>query len=210
MPVNRVGRVSLLAGFAVLQLGAAACSGKPTQVNGAVKSKNALDAQADSADQVLYGVRAVLTDQGETKGILVADRGYIFEDGTRIELRGVNVTFIDSLGIKQALMTAVSGTYLLPLARVEVRGKVLVVGTDGRRLQSEHLVFDLTRNIITGAGAYTRSDSVPKRQSSGVGFEFEPKLTKPKPPPIVPSAKATPSKSSPAKSPPKAKSVKPS
>ena len=187
MSTHRVGRCSVTAVVIASLLGAANCTGNPTVATNATKSRTAQDAQADSADQILYGVHAVLTDQGATKGMLSADRGYVFEDGTRIELRGVTVTFLDPVGITHAVMTSATGTYRLRQARFEVRGNVLVVAVGGRQLRSEQVVFDLTRNVLVGTAAYVRNDSTPKRETKGVGFEFAPTLTQP-PTPILPKA----------------------
>ena len=185
---RRPTRLLLVGVLAVSQLGVGTCSKPTSATTKSASSKGPVDAQADSADQVLYGVRAVLTDQGVTKGILVADRGYVFEDGTRLELRGLTVTFLDTLGIASGTLTAKSGTYLLKVAHVDARGAAVVAALGGRKLQSETLRFALGRNVISGAGPYTLTDSAPKRQTSGVGFELEPRLTKvPKSSPLKPA-----------------------
>ncbi len=179
MSAYRRVRWGVVAVLATLQLGAAKCTGTTGASAKTSKARSAPDAQADSADQVLYGVRAVLTDHGVTKAMLVADRGYVFEDGTRMEARGVTVTMIDSAGVRGAVMTAQRGTYLLLRARFESRGQVLVRGVDGRQLQTERLVFDLARNLLVGDSAYVLSDSIPKRKTTGVAFELDPRLMKP-------------------------------
>ena len=179
MPVYSRVRWGVLAVVVTLQLGVAKCASKPGVSSRARNTKVAPDPQADSADQVLYGVRAVLTDHGVTKAMLVADRGYVFEDGTRMEARGVTVTMIDSAGVKGAVMTAQRSTYHLLRARFESRGQVVVRGVDGRQLHTERLVFDLARNLLVGDSAYVLSDSIPKRKTTGVAFELDPKLRKP-------------------------------
>jgi hypothetical protein len=175
--VQRIGRL-LLPGALVMSILAAGPCVTSKSSSAAKTAKGVADAQADSADQVLYGVHATLTDQGVKKGLVVADRGYVFEDGTRIEMRGITVTFLDTLGIETAHMTAATGTYRLAQAHVDARGKVVVATPGGRKLESETLRFDLVRNVVSGNGAYTLSDSVPKRRSTGTAFEFEPRLVK--------------------------------
>ena len=179
MPTYRRVRWSVVAVVVTLQLGVAKCASKPGVSSRARNAKIAADPQADSADQVLYGVRAVLTNHGVTKAMLVADRGYVFEDGTRMEARGVTVTMIDSAGVRGAVLTAQRSTYLLLRARFESRGQVVVHGVDGRQLHTERLVFDLARNLLIGDSAYVLSDSIPKRKTTGVAFELDPKLMKP-------------------------------
>jgi len=48
---------------------------------------------ADSAEQVMVGVRMLLTDRGVQRGELFADTAYVFDDQTRFELRKVRATF---------------------------------------------------------------------------------------------------------------------
>src|SRR5207244_7008487 len=49
---------------------------------------------ADSADQVMYGARFVLNDQGLQRAHMNADTAYFFDDNTRIEFENLDITFI--------------------------------------------------------------------------------------------------------------------
>ena len=188
---RRLGRASAVAILAALFMGASKCSPASGVTPTRASVKASTDPQADSADQVAYGVHAVLTANGITRGIMDADRGYSFEDGTRLELRGIRVTFVDSVGVKGAVMTARQGTHFLLRSRLESRGQVVVAGgAGGRQLQTERLVFDLSRNVLVGDTVFALSDSIAKRKTTGAQFELDPKLMKPAKP--RPSAASTP------------------
>lgn len=129
----------------------------------------------DSADQIAFGVRTVLTDQGVSKGVLLADTAFSYDDGTRLELRRLNLTFYTSTGIQDGVMTSRAGTYNMRLSRIDARGDVVVIRDDGKRLTSQQLVFDQIRNQFFTDSAFVLNE--PNRVLSGVGFETDPRLT---------------------------------
>ena len=179
LSATRVGRLSLLGCAAVLQLGAAKCG---QRVGGsAATAPIALNATpVDSAEQVMFSARAVLTDRGVTHGTLLADTARVFAEGARHELRRVNLTFTDTLGASTGVLTAQGGTYDALHGQVALRGQVLIVAADGRRLQTESLTYDVTRNVIRTDQPYTLTEG--KRTNPGTGFEWTPALkTLPKP-----------------------------
>ena len=97
-------RALLMCALAVV--GAVACSQKKQPP---VAAHSPL---ADSADQVMYGMRFVLTDKGLNRALLESDTAYFFDENTRIELEKVHTTFL------RATMLFVR---LLNLPRSEVR-----------------------------------------------------------------------------------------
>jgi LPS export ABC transporter protein LptC len=129
----------------------------------------------DSADQMIFGFRALLHDQGISKGLLLSDRATSFEDGSRLELDRVNLTFYTKLGHKDGVLTSRTGTYSTRLSRLEARGDVIVKREDGRTLTSPQLVYDQARNQIFTDSAFTFVQ--PSGQLSGIGFESDPRLT---------------------------------
>jgi LPS export ABC transporter protein LptC len=161
----------LLAGVTVL--GAAKCpsSAKATTVTARAK-KSALP---DSADQVIFGGSTILTNQGVSNGHLLSDTMFVYDDGARLDLRRVNLTFYTSLGVKDGLLTSRTGTYNSRLSRLEARGDVVVVREDGKRLNTPQLVFDQARNQIFSDSTFTLIE--PSRQLTGIGFESDPKFT---------------------------------
>lgn len=131
-------------------------------------------ALADSADQVMYGARFNLTDQGVLHAQLVADTAYFFDDNTRVELMHVNSTFFTSVGVKNAVLTSRRGTYHTGTGMMVARGDVLVNSEDGRRLRSEELKYDQSRNEISSDSAFSLTE--PDRRLEGIGFRSDPNL----------------------------------
>jgi LPS export ABC transporter protein LptC len=156
-----------------LVLGGAKCPrGKQASAKKPVAARSTIP---DSADQVINGLRALLNDQGVSKGLLLSDTAYSYEDGTRLELHRVNLTFFTPQGVRDGVLTSRSGTYNKRLSTLEARGDVIVKRDDGRTLTSQRLVYDRARNQIFTDSAFTLVE--PSRQLTGIGFESDPKLT---------------------------------
>jgi LPS export ABC transporter protein LptC len=133
-----------------------------------------MSAMADSADQVMFRARTLLTDQGLLRAELLADTAYFFDENTRIELRTVQTTFFTSTGAKDAVLTSREGTYNTRQNRMEARGNVVVVSQDGRRLESPVLRYDQTKNEISSDTNFTVTET--NRRFGGIGFTADPNL----------------------------------
>jgi len=131
-------------------------------------------ALADSADQIMYGARFNLTDQGVLHAQLVADTAYFFDDNTRVELTRVNSTFFTTTGLKSAVLTSRRGTYHTNTGQMIAWGDVVVNSEDGRHLRSEELKYDQTRNEISSDSAFVLTE--PERRLEGIGFRSDPNL----------------------------------
>lgn len=129
---------------------------------------------ADSADQVMYGAKFNLTDQGVLHAQLHADTAYFFDDNTRVELLRVNSTFFTTVGVKNAVLTSHRGTYHTASGLMEAFGDVVVVSEDGRRLQTQQLRYDQARNEISSDSAFVLTE--PNRRLEGIGFRSDPNL----------------------------------
>jgi LPS export ABC transporter protein LptC len=164
-----MARVLTLLAAALLALGACDESGT------APRPADAL--LPDSAEQLGWGVRIRLTNESVARGELLADTTYTYDNGNRFELRVVNVTFFDGLGERDGQLTAREGTYNKRLNRLEARGNVVVVRSDGRRLETAQLVYDELRNQIFSDSAFVLNEP-PRRQITGMGFESDPQLTR--------------------------------
>ncbi len=171
--VFRMARFTVAAAAAAAVLGTAACSqsGKKTTVVSKAR-KNALP---DSADQRIVGLRTVMQDRGVSKGLLLSDTAFTYEEGTRLELRRVNATFYTSMGLPDGVLTSKAGTYNTRQSRLEARGDVVIVRQDGKRLTSQQVVFDQIRNQVFTDSAFVLNE--PDRLLSGIGFESDPQLT---------------------------------
>lgn len=165
--MKRGAFIALAALMGALTLGA--CDkGKKTPV--AINS-----VMADSADQVLFKARSLLTDRGLLRAELLADTGFFFDENTRIELVVVQVTFFTQQGAKSSVLTSKEGTYNTRHSRMEARGNVVVVSVDGRRLVSEQLRYDQQRNEISSDSAFVLTE--PGRVLRGIGFVSDPDMT---------------------------------
>ena len=131
---------------------------------------------ADSAEQVMLGVRMLLTDRGVQRGELFADTGYVFEDQTRFELRKVRATFNTSTGTKDGVLSADRGTYNQRESKLEGFGNVVIVTTEGKRLTSPHMRYMQVVNEVSSDSAFTLVE--PGRNVSGIGFRADPQLTR--------------------------------
>lgn len=129
----------------------------------------------DSANQVLFGVRFFLTDGGLRRAELTADTAFMYDENTRTELRVVHTTFYKVSGEKDAVLTSRAGSYNVRLGSMEARGNVVVVSTDGRKLESPHLRYDPNRNEIASDSAFTITES-GGRITEGIGFVGDPDL----------------------------------
>ena len=128
---------------------------------------------ADSADQVMFGARAILTDKGLMRAELFGDTAYFFDDNTRVEMRTVKTNFFTTAGAQSAVLTSKEGTYRTQ-GSMEARGDVVVVSTDGRRLTTPQLRFDQSRNEISSDSAFVLTE--PGRRVAGVGFVSDPNM----------------------------------
>ena len=138
-----------------------------------VKSGNTM---ADSAEQVMLGVRSLLTDRGVQRGEMFADTAYVFDDQTRFELRKVRATFNTSTGTKDGVLSADRGRYNLREQRLEGFGNVVIVTTEGKRLTSPHIRYLQGINEVSSDSAFTLVE--PGRSLSGIGFRADPQLTR--------------------------------
>lgn len=148
---------------------AAACSepGGPP-----IASTNPL---ADSAEQVMYGVRATLRSMGVNKGALRADSAFFFEEGTRMELFGLHVTFFDPVGAPNGELTSERGTYHTVRGEMEAREDVVVTNREGRRLTTPQLSYMDATNQISSDSAFVVTTPDGERLQ-GIGFTSDPDL----------------------------------
>jgi LPS export ABC transporter protein LptC len=174
MRIARARGTSLLLVIALgfTALGAGKCAGKKGAIKPAAAKSSAIP---DSADQVTFGFRAIVTDQGVSKGLLLSDKAFVYDDGTRLVLDRVNFTFYTGQGLKDGVMTSRTGIYNTRLSRLEARGDVVVTRDDGKRLTSQQLVYDQARNQIFTDSAFVLNE--PSRQLTGNGFESDPRMT---------------------------------
>lgn len=130
---------------------------------------------ADSADQVMFGVSTVITNRGVLRAQLSADTGYFFDGNSRIEVRHEKTIFYTSTGQPNATLTSVEGTYNMRRGQMEARRNVVVITTDGKRLETEQLRYDQATDQISSDSAFVLTE--PTRTLRGIGFTSDPDLT---------------------------------
>lgn len=131
-------------------------------------------ALADSADQVIFGLKFGLTSDGIARARLNADTAYFFDDNTRAELANVHTTFFTTAGERDAVLTSRRGTYNTRMATMVARENVVVVSEDGRRLETPELIYSQARNEILSDSAFVLTE--PNRRLEGIGFRSDPNM----------------------------------
>jgi len=158
-----------LLALSLVLLSAGACP-EPTQAPPVVKNA----AIPDSADQMMFGVWFLLTDAGVKRAEVRGDTAYLYEESTRSDLRKVKTEFYKVTGEKDATLTSLQGTYSSRLGTMEARGQVVVITTDGRKLETPHLRYDPARNEISSDSAFVLTQT--DRRLEGIGFVSDPDL----------------------------------
>lgn len=131
-------------------------------------------AAADTAEQVIFDGRTLLTESGVKRGELFADTIYVFNDQTRFALRRVRSKFYTETGAPNGTLRGDRGTYDLRTKILEGYGNVVVESTDGKKLTSNHLRYAENTNQISSDSAFTMSE--PGRTQRGIGFTSDPNL----------------------------------
>jgi LPS export ABC transporter protein LptC len=129
---------------------------------------------ADSAEQVMFKARTVLTDRGVFRAELTSDSAFIFDENTRYELRGVRTTFFTKEGVRQAVLTSREGTYNTRSNVMEARKNVVIEGIDGKRLTSNVVRFEQFRQMIVSDSPFVMTEGA--RRVEGIGFESDPQM----------------------------------
>ncbi len=130
---------------------------------------------ADSADQVLFHTRTVLTNSGIQRAELFADTTYVLDNQTRFDLRRVKLNFTKDNGAPNGTMTADHGVYNVNSRLLEGWGHVVINLVDGRTLRSPHVIYNQPLNQISSDTTYTLSNG--DRTATGVGFNADPGFT---------------------------------
>lgn len=149
---------------------------------------------ADSADQVLWGQRTLITDKGLLRAEIHADTAYFFDENTRSDMRVVDGVFFDSQGAREAVLTARSGIYNQRLNSLEAYGDsarpVIITAIDGRRLETSFVRYNNGANLVSSESTFTMTEP-GGRVVHGIGFVTDPDLNNVKVLKLI-SAKAGP------------------
>jgi len=123
---------------------------------------------ADSADQVFFRARYLLTTKGVQRGDLTADTAFVLNDQTRFDLRNAHTVFTTETGLPQGTMEAKKGLYNTRTQILEGWGDVVVKLVDGRTLKSPHVIYNQVLHTISSDSTYSISGS--QGTQTGIGF----------------------------------------
>lgn len=129
----------------------------------------------DSADQVAFNSRTVLTDAGLLRAEIFADTTLFLSQNTRISMRVVHGVFFNAQGSRDATVTADRAQYDTKAQILEAYGNVIVTAVDGRVLKSPMLRFESSQNQILSDSAFVLTEPDGK-ELRGVGFRADPNL----------------------------------
>lgn len=128
----------LLLGALVL----AACGGEETRPTSVV-------AEADSADQTMFGFMTYGIQDGIRRSRIEADTMYLFESRQASVMRNARVVFYDANGVQASSLTSDRIEYNWQDNSMRAEGNVVLEGPEGRRLTSSVLLYNPSRNSIS-------------------------------------------------------------
>lgn len=109
---------------------------------------------ADSADQVQFKMSTKITHDGVLRSFVEADTAYLYQRTQMLEMRRFTARFLDDNGNLKSTLTADVGLYQTYSNKLDARGHVVVTSTDGRKLVTEHLIYDKMANQIMSDTAF--------------------------------------------------------
>lgn len=133
------------------------------------------DAEMDSADQVAFGFRTLITDEGLLRAEIFADTALFLDQSTRAALRQVHGEFFGATGAKEATVSARLGKFDTRGNSLEAWGNVVITSVDGRILRTAMIRYDQVRNLVTSDSAFILTEP-GERELRGIGFETDPNL----------------------------------
>lgn len=161
--------LALAAAVGAITVGA--CSKAPDATVGETTSNSLLD----SADQVAFGFRTLVTDAGLLRAEVFADTAFFLDQSTRASLRVVSGDFFGATGSKEATLTARIGNLDTRANALEAWGNVIITSVDGRVLKTPMIRYIQSLNQITSDSAFVLTEPGEK-ELRGVGFRTDPSL----------------------------------
>lgn len=129
----------------------------------------------DSADQVAFGFRTLVTDGGLLRAEVLADTALFLDQNTRVSLRNVHGDFFGATGAKEATLTARLGSMNTRANVLEAWGNVVITSVDGRVLKTPMIRYIQSQNLVSSDSAFVLTEPGEK-EIRGVGFRTDPSL----------------------------------
>ncbi len=137
----------------------------------------AVEAAADTADQLLIRMKHFITQDGVRKAFLEADSAWLYETAQHADLKKVRVTFFGLAGDTSSVVTSRRGTYDYRNGRMEAIDDVVVLLSNGGRLTTSILRYDQVKNEVSTDQPYVYRG--PDQNAEGpAGFVTDPSLSK--------------------------------
>jgi LPS export ABC transporter protein LptC len=139
---------------------AAACGGSPQEP---VATGDFVPLPSDIMTKVVFKP----TTNGVQTALLRSDTVYMRRDSARYDLIGVDLQTFDETGRLSATLTSRTGEYSTVGQEMVARGNVVLVTTDGRRIETEELHYDPnTRRIWSDVPTTVHEDGYVMRGTS--------------------------------------------
>ena len=161
----------MVVGLGIAVLLGAACGRGDDRISAAVSG-----GLLDSADQVAFGFRTLVTDGWLLRAEVFADTALFQNQNTKIVLLRVSGDFFGATGAKAATATAVRGTFDTRSSTLEAFGDVVVTSVDGRVLRTPYIRYDRSSNLVYSDSAFVLTEP-GEREMRGIGFRTDPNLS---------------------------------
>jgi LPS export ABC transporter protein LptC len=102
----------------------------------------------DSADQAILRMTTSITNDGVRRSLVEAETAYVYQTRAVTDLRRMTAAFFDEQGNLTSTLTAERGVLGNYSQKLDASGNVVVTSPDGKRLTTEHLIYDKTANQI--------------------------------------------------------------
>jgi LPS export ABC transporter protein LptC len=134
------------------------------------------DFQSVPADMMVVGMQQNITASGIRVGLLRGDTALVFDDSTTVKVKNVDLTiYAEETGAKRAHLTAREGDFNQQTQFMIARGNVVLVTTDGKRIETEELNYDPESRRIWSTRETTLIE--PGSRIVGDGFEADETFT---------------------------------
>ncbi|MBM3899489.1 MAG: LPS export ABC transporter periplasmic protein LptC [Gemmatimonadetes bacterium] len=130
----------------------------------------------DTADQVAFGFRTLVTDGGLLRAEIFADTALFQNQNTKIVLLRVTGDFFGATGAKAATATSQRGTFDTRTSTLEAFGDVVITSVDGRVLRTPYIRYDRSSNQVYSDSSFVLTEP-GEREMRGIGFRTDPSLS---------------------------------
>ncbi|HEX6645343.1 MAG TPA: LPS export ABC transporter periplasmic protein LptC [Gemmatimonadales bacterium] len=124
-------------------------------------------AEADSADQRMYGVLQHLEHDGIRRSTIQADTAFLYDARQVMILLGVRARFFDENGVETSSLTANRMEYKIRDGSLLAEGSVVLSVSDGRRLTGESLTYDPGANSLSSDKPFVLTRGAERVEGDG-------------------------------------------